>query len=124
MGDFFSAIGDVVSNEVSYSGAVRLSVVLIFAAVGETIAERAGTLNISLEGMVLGGAFAAAMGMDLTSSVAVGLLFSIGAGVAITRLSDPLEEWDEVELKARRIVETVAEIERTFGVKNTRRRER
>ena len=34
------------------------------------------------------------------------------------------EEWDEVELKARRIVETVAEIERTFGVKNTRRRER
>ena len=84
MGDFFSAIGDVVSNEVSYSGAVRLSVVLIFAAVGETIAERAGTLNISLEGMVLGGAFAAAMGMDLTSSVAVGLLFSIGAGVAIS----------------------------------------
>jgi para-aminobenzoate synthetase len=48
----------------------------------------------------------------------------IGAGGAITRLSDPLEEWDEVELKARRIVETVAEIERTFGVKNTRRRER
>ena len=30
----------------------------------------------------------------------------------------------KLELKARRIVETVAEIERTFGVKNTRRRER
>ena len=51
---------------------------------GETIAERAGTLNISLEGMVLGGAFAAAMGMDLTSSVTVGLLFAIAAGVAIS----------------------------------------
>ena len=36
----------------------------------------------------------------------------IGAGGAITRLSDPLEEWGEVELKARRIVETVAEVER------------
>jgi para-aminobenzoate synthetase len=36
----------------------------------------------------------------------------IGAGGAITRLSDPLEEWEEVELKARRIVETVAEVER------------
>ena len=34
------------------------------------------------------------------------------AGGAITRLSDPLEEWGEVELKARRIVETVAEVER------------
>ena len=35
----------------------------------------------------------------------------IGAGGAITRLSDPNDEWDEVELKARRIVETMAEIE-------------
>lgn len=84
MGDFFSAVNDVVSNEVSYSGAVRLAAVLIFAAVGELIAERAGTLNISLEGMILGGAFAAAMGMDLTSSVTVGLLFAIAAGVVIS----------------------------------------
>ena len=45
----------------------------------------------------------------------------IGAGGAITRLSDPLEEWKEVELKARRIVETVAEVERKFRV-NTRER--
>jgi anthranilate/para-aminobenzoate synthase component I len=47
----------------------------------------------------------------------------IGAGGAITRLSDPLEEWKEVELKARRIVETVAEVERKFRV-NTRERDR
>ena len=45
----------------------------------------------------------------------------IGAGGAITRLSDPLEEWKEVELKARRIVETVAEVERKFRV-NSRER--
>jgi len=47
----------------------------------------------------------------------------IGAGGAITRLSDPLEEWKEVELKARRIVETIAEVERKFRV-NTRERDR
>ena len=84
MGDFFSAIGDVLTNEVSYSAAIRLATVLAFAAVGEMIAERAGTLNVSLEGMVLGGAFAGAMGMSITSSVTVGLLFATMAGIVIS----------------------------------------
>ena len=84
MGDFFSAIGDVLTNEVSYSAAIRLATVLAFAAVGEMIAERAGTLNVSLEGMVLGGAFAGAMGMSITSSVTVGLLFATAAGIVIS----------------------------------------
>ena len=83
MGDFLSAVGDVLGNEVSYSGAVRFAALLAFAAVGETIAERAGTLNISLEGMVLGGAFAGAVGMHLTSSVTVGLMFAIAIGIAV-----------------------------------------
>jgi len=39
------------------SSAVRLSVPLAFAATGEYVAERAGTLNISVEAMMLGGAF-------------------------------------------------------------------
>ncbi len=86
MGDFFSAIGDVVTNDVSYEGAIRLAAVLVFAAIGETIAERAGTLNVSVEGMILGGAFAGAMGMDLTSSVAVGLVFAAGAGLMISSM--------------------------------------
>ena len=83
MGDFLSAAGDVVGNEVSYSGAMRFAALLAFAAIGETIAERAGTLNISLEGMVLGGAFAGAVGMHLSSSVTVGLMFAAAIGVAV-----------------------------------------
>ena len=83
MGDFLSAVGDVVGNDVSYSGAMRFAALLAFAAIGETIAERAGTLNISLEGMVLGGAFAGAVGMHLSSSVTVGLMFAITAGIAV-----------------------------------------
>ena len=83
MGDFLSAVGDVVGNEVAYSGAMRFAALLAFAAIGETIAERAGTLNISLEGMVLGGAFAGAVGMHLTSSVTVGLMFAIASGIAV-----------------------------------------
>ena len=83
MGDFLSAVGDVVGNEVSYSGAMRFAALLAFAAIGETIAERAGTLNISLEGMVLGGAFAGAVGMHLSSSVTVGLMFAAAVGIAV-----------------------------------------
>ena len=83
MGDFLSAVGDVVGNEVSYSGSMRFAALLAFAAIGETIAERAGTLNISLEGMVLGGAFAGAVGMHLSSSVTVGLMFATAVGIAV-----------------------------------------
>ena len=83
MGDFLSAVGDVVGNDVSYSGAMRFAALLAFAAIGETIAERAGTLNISLEGMVLGGAFAGAVGMHLTQSVTVGLMFATAAGMVV-----------------------------------------
>lgn len=83
MGGFFSAIGDVVTNEVTYSGAMRFAALLAFAAIGETIAEKAGTLNISLEGMVLGGAFAGALGMHLTESVTVGLAFATVIGTVV-----------------------------------------
>ena len=83
MGGFFTAIGDVVTNEVTYSGAMRFAALLAFAAIGETIAEKAGTLNISLEGMVLGGAFAGALGMHLTESVTVGLVFATVIGTVV-----------------------------------------
>jgi len=83
MGDFFSAVGDVVTNEVTYSGAMRFAALLAFAAIGETIAEKAGTLNISLEGMVLGGAFAGALGMHLTGSVTAGLALATVIGVIV-----------------------------------------
>ena len=83
MGGFFSAIGDVVTNEVTYSGAMRFAALLAFAAIGETIAEKAGTLNISLEGMVLGGAFAGAVGMHLTESITVGLIFATAIGILV-----------------------------------------
>ena len=41
---------------------MKLEPVLLFAASGELVAEKSGTINISLEGMMLAGAFAAAVG--------------------------------------------------------------
>ena len=83
MDGFFSAIADVLSNDITYSGAVRFAALLAFCACGETIAERAGTLNISVEGMILGGAFVGATGYHVTGSVAVGLLWSVAAGLLV-----------------------------------------
>ena len=56
------ALGDVFGAEALYVSAFQLSVVFLFAATGEWVAERAGALNISVEGMLLAGAFGAALG--------------------------------------------------------------
>ncbi len=83
MGELLSAIGDVLTAESAYAGAVRFAAVLAFAAIGEWIAERAGTLNISVEGMMLAGAFGAAMGYDATTSIPAGLVLGMLLGTVV-----------------------------------------
>lgn len=84
--DFFNAIGDIFSSSTIYESAVRLAILLAFAAVGEWIAERSGTLNISLEGMMLAGAFGSVMGYQLTSNTIVGVLFGAASGLIVAAL--------------------------------------
>ena len=50
MSDFLSAVGEIATNESAYRNAAIAAVVLLFAASGELVAEKAGTINISLEG--------------------------------------------------------------------------
>jgi simple sugar transport system permease protein len=83
IGGFLSASWNVLTSDTMYFSAFRLAALLAFAAVGEWIAERAGTLNISVEGMMLAGAFASAVGYDLSSNAVVGLLFAMAAGLLI-----------------------------------------
>ena len=83
MGGFVEALGDILTSESSYVSAVSFAAFLAFGAVGEWVAERAGTLNISIEGMLLAGAFAAAAGFDLTGNLFVSLLFGIGAALMV-----------------------------------------
>lgn len=65
---------------------VRISVPYLLAALGGMLCERAGVINIALEGIILAGAFGAAAGCLETSSAAVGLLAGVGAGVLVAAL--------------------------------------
>ena len=66
-----------------FAAAMRLSVPLLFAGCGEWIAERAGTLNISIEGMMLSGAFFGIVGSGWTGNASAGLLFGIAGGLVV-----------------------------------------
>ena len=83
MADFLRAIYDIFSSEATYGNGALFAAFLAFAATGEWVAERSGTLNISVEGMLLSGAFSAVMGYHITGSVAVGLLTGILGGMLV-----------------------------------------
>ncbi|BCY08671.1 ABC transporter permease [Actinoplanes sp. L3-i22] len=56
---------------------------LLLAAVGELISERAGVLNLSVEAMMLTGAFTAALGAVLTGSPWLGALAGVAGGLLV-----------------------------------------
>ncbi|MGI9622997.1 MAG: ABC transporter permease [Acidimicrobiales bacterium] len=83
MADLFQALWDIFTSESTYIGTALFAGFLAFAATGEWVAERAGTLNISVEAMLLVGSFTAAIGYDLTDSVVIGLMTGVVGGVLI-----------------------------------------
>jgi general nucleoside transport system permease protein len=69
-------VGDVMQTS------LRLAVPIAFAAIGGVLSERSGIYNIGIEGMMLGGAFGAALGVILTGQPLVGLLVGIIVGMS------------------------------------------
>jgi simple sugar transport system permease protein len=59
------------------------SVPIIYAALGGVISERAGVINIGLEGMMVAGAFAAVTTSDATKNPLLGLVVGVLAGALI-----------------------------------------
>jgi ABC-type uncharacterized transport system permease subunit len=72
--------------ELILESAVRLGALLLFAALGELLAERAGTLNISVEGAMLGSAFLGAYVASESRSPIAGLLAAVVGGLLIASI--------------------------------------
>lgn len=79
---------------------LRLAVPLMLGATGELVSERAGVLNMSVEGMMLTGAFAGAVGAVYTGSPMLGLLIGVLAVVPVALLQAFLS----ITLRANQVV--------------------
>jgi general nucleoside transport system permease protein len=62
---------------------IRLATPLIFAALGGMFSERSGIINIALEGLMLAGAFTAAVATYELSNPYLGFLCGLAAGAAL-----------------------------------------
>ncbi len=68
------------------AGAILAGMPLLFAALGETISEQAGLLDIGLEGMMLFGAYVGFVVANWTGSSWAGFAAAILAGMAVSLL--------------------------------------
>ena len=83
---------------------LRVSTPLIFAALGGMFSERSGVINIALEGLMLIGAFSAAVVTYVTHSPWLGLAGGVGAGILLAAIYALFVIW----LRANQIVAGVA----------------
>jgi simple sugar transport system permease protein len=79
---------------------LRLAVPIIFAATGEMLSERAGVLNLSLDGMMLMSAFAAALTSWATGSPVAG----VAMGVLTATVVAGAQAFLSVTLRANQLV--------------------
>lgn len=79
---------------------LRLAMPIVLAGTGELLSQRAGVLNLSLDGMMLTSAFAAALASWLTKSPMVGLMVGVMASLALAYFQAVLS----VTLRANQLV--------------------
>jgi len=71
---------------VLFAAALRVATPILFAALGEMLVERAGILNLGIEGIMLLAAFTAFVAADVTGSLWVGLGVAVATGVLLSAL--------------------------------------
>ena len=86
------------------SASIRLSVPILLAALGGMYSEKAGVVNIGLEGMMLVGAFAGVVGSYFSGSQWIGVLVAMLSGLLIALLFSFIT----VTIKINQIVSGVA----------------
>jgi len=75
-------LGDIITPDL-FAAALRMATPLALAAIGGTICERSGVVNIALEGMMLTGAFFGTAVVLVTNSPWLGVLAAIISGVVM-----------------------------------------
>lgn len=65
------------------SDTLRAATPLVLAALGELVSEKAGVLNLGVEGMMLVGAVSGFIAASVTGNIFFGLIIAIVAGIAI-----------------------------------------
>ncbi|PYE20814.1 nucleoside ABC transporter membrane protein [Williamsia limnetica] len=87
-----------------FTSGVAFAILLIVAATGESTSERAGVLNLSMEGMMLTGAFASVLASAATESAILGVF----AGVFATLVFGVVQALLTVRFRADQIVVGIA----------------
>jgi len=82
----WAASGGTVPMVGLLGGSLTLAVPLVFGALGGVLGERAGVVNIAIDGQLLAGAFAAALFGSITGSVWGGLIGALAAGALVAAL--------------------------------------
>ncbi|MCT4579702.1 ABC transporter permease [Donghicola sp.] len=84
---------DILLSASFWAAAIRIASPLIFATIGELICERAGVLNLGIEGIMVAGAFAGWIsvwaGLPLWGGVAVAMFVGMAFGLLHSVLSVP-----------------------------------
>lgn len=97
------------------AAAVRISSPLLIAAIGETVVERSGVINLGLEGAMLAGALAGAIGGSVEGPW-FGMLLSAGAGMALMALFAAVTIWLRADQIVAGTAMTLAAIGLTGGL--------
>jgi general nucleoside transport system permease protein len=83
---------------------LRIAVPYVLTSVGASFSERGGVVNLALEGMMLAGAFGAAIGEYYTGSAAAGIALALVSGLSVAFL----HAFVTVSMKADQIVSGIA----------------
>ena len=82
--DFWSAVTET---------GVRLMIPILLAAIGELIAQRAGVMNIGMEGYMTAGAYAGFLTMFATGSLPLAIAAALVAGILVSLLMVGASVW-------------------------------
>jgi ABC-type uncharacterized transport system permease subunit len=96
-------LSDIITPDL-FAAAIRLATPIALAAIGASICERSGVVNIAMEGLMLVGAFGGVMGALLTGSLWIGVV----AALIASCLFASLHAFASINLRSDQVVSGTA----------------